>query len=113
MAIAPDVASDGIDEYFAEFFPLLGTNPLSLEPGAAARTMHVHCTDVDGEWLVTFAADGVEMARKHAKGEVAARGTANDLLLAIWGRRKPGRPGIEVLGDGALFEQVLAASNLF
>ena len=48
--------------------------------------MHLHCTDVAGEWLVTFTAEGPEVEPVHAKGEVAARGTASDLDLYLWGR---------------------------
>jgi uncharacterized protein (TIGR03083 family) len=113
MVIAPDLAADGIDEYFAEFFPLLGPNPLELAADAAPRTAHVHCTDVDGEWFLRFSPDGVSVEREHANGEVAARGDASDLLLALWGRRQPGRPGLEVIGDAGLLEQMLAASNRF
>jgi uncharacterized protein (TIGR03083 family) len=113
MAVDPALASDGIDEYFGEFFPLLGSNPLALADGADARTLHVHCTDVAGEWLLTFSPDGFDVQREHAKGDVAARGAASDLLLALWGRRKPDRPGVEVLGDAALFDQIVAAGNVF
>ena len=45
-----------------------------------ARSMHLHCTDGEGEWLVRLGADGVVVTREHAKGDVAARGTASDLV---------------------------------
>ena len=40
------------------------------------------------------------MTREHAKGDVAVRGTASDLLLFLWGRL-PGK-NLEVLGDASL-----------
>ena len=36
----------------------------------------------------------------HAKGDVAARGTASDLLLMMWNRITPDR--LDVFGDGDL-----------
>ncbi len=53
---------------------------------SATRTIHLHCTDGEGEWLITRAGDDVVVTREHAKGDVAARGTASDLLLFLWGR---------------------------
>jgi hypothetical protein len=40
------------------------------------------------------------VTREHAKGDVAVRGTASDLLLFLWGRL-PGER-LEVLGDASL-----------
>jgi uncharacterized protein (TIGR03083 family) len=113
MAIEPDLAADGIDEFFTEFLPLVGTNPLGLDDGAPPRSVHVHCTDVDGEWVLRFAPEGWTVDRAHEKSDVAARGAASDLVLAIWGRRRPGWPGVEVLGDADLFDAVLTAANIF
>jgi predicted lipid carrier protein YhbT len=38
--------------------------------------------------------------REHAKGDVAVRAPASDLLLFLWGRIPPDR--LEVMGDTAL-----------
>jgi uncharacterized protein (TIGR03083 family) len=113
MAIAPDLAADGIDELFAEFLPLVGTNPLGLAEGDDARSVHVHCTDVDGEWVLRFGPDGWTVDRAHEKSDVAARGPASDLVLALWGRHRPQDVGIEVLGDADLFDSLLSAINIF
>ena len=43
------------------------------------------------------------MTHEHAKGDVAVRGTASDLLLFVWGRL-PGE-SLEVLGDASLIER--------
>ena len=40
------------------------------------------------------------VTREHAKGDVAARGTASDLLLLVWGRIGP--DAVDVFGDAAL-----------
>ena len=53
--------------------------------------MHVHSTDADGEWLVDFD-NGLAVTREHAKGDVAVRGPASDLMLVLYGR-VPARDG--------------------
>lgn len=91
------LASDGIDEYFSV-----------MVAGAAQRrglqlpasTLHVHCTDVHGEWLVWAKGSSVTVQREHAKGDVALRGPASSLLLVLWGRTWP-QQGVEILGDAA------------
>src|SRR3954452_15504092 len=85
--IDPAFASDGIDEYLSVFAPRFGAGLVDL-----GGSVHLHCTDVEGEWLIVPNPDGGERAgivvtREHAKGEVAARGRAEDLLLLLWGRR--------------------------
>jgi hypothetical protein len=42
----------------------------------------------------------VTVTREHAKGDVAARGTASDLLLFLWGRVPA--DSLEVFGDADL-----------
>ncbi len=44
--------------------------------------------------------DGLVVTREHAKGDVAARGTASDLLLFLYGRADADR--LDVFGDAAL-----------
>jgi uncharacterized protein (TIGR03083 family) len=80
--IDADLAVDGIDEFFTVFLPRLADNFGDVGDG----TVHLHCTDVDGEWLVTRRDGAVTVTPEHAKGDVAARGRASDLLLFLWGR---------------------------
>jgi len=94
----PDVAVDGIDELLDVFLRLRFDHAAF---GAAGESMHLHATDVDGEWLITFESGGVPTVRReHAKGDVAARGTASDLLLFLWSRRRP--ETLDVFGDATL-----------
>ena len=53
-----------------------------------------------GEWLARLTPDGVVVTAEHAKGDVAARGTASDLLLFLYGR-VPAHD-LEVFGDSSL-----------
>jgi uncharacterized protein (TIGR03083 family) len=100
--IEAELASDGVDEILLVFLP---AKP-DLHQGND-ETVHIHCTDVAGEWLVRLRAGGYEVTREHAKGDAAVRATASDLLLALWGRIPFDR--LEVLGDEALPPKLLAA----
>ena len=94
------VASDGIDEFLTYFANADGANS---DVGAAASlggTVHLHCTDTQGEWFVSkLDADGIDFTREHTKGDVAIRGRASDLLLWLW--RRDARP-VDIVGDAAL-----------
>jgi uncharacterized protein (TIGR03083 family) len=101
------LASDGIDEFV---FVMLDN--VREGEGALSGSVHVHCTDVDGEWLIVPNSDGtLQVTREHAKGACALRGSAHDLLTALW-RRVP-MSAVEVIGDTAVAQQFLsrAANN--
>ena len=66
----------------------------------AHGTIHLHATDIDGEWLITLGPAGISFEHGHAKGDVALRGTASDLLLWCW-NRVPVDDRLEVFGDAA------------
>ena len=70
-----------------------------------SSTLHLHRTDGDGEWLLSSAGDQLVVGHEHAKGDAAARGTASDLNLLVWGRRQP---TLEVFGDEAVLDAWLA-----
>jgi uncharacterized protein (TIGR03083 family) len=96
------VAIDGIDELFDVFVPLVAEKFTG-----ATRTMHVHVTgsgEGGGEWLVSFGDDTVEIERTHAKGDVAVRGPASDLVLLLWNRLPATTPGIEIIGDETVLD---------
>lgn len=97
-----ELASDGIDEFFEVLVPVRHSRPdVAPPPGS----LHVHCTDVAGEWLVRFGDEGYEMRREHAKGDAALRGPATSLLLHLWGRRHglpDGLGSVERIGDEAV-----------
>jgi uncharacterized protein (TIGR03083 family) len=77
------LASDGIDEYFSTMLPRLLQREGLMAP---LSTIHVHCTDVPGEWLASPRGSGMQVERVHAKGDAALRGPAAALLLVLWGR---------------------------
>lgn len=104
VPIEAALASDGIDE-FLEHFLQAGSDSAPV-----GGSVHLHCTDVPGEWTVREGADGFDVAREHAKGDCALRGPASDLLLALW-RRAP-ITSIDVVGDADVAARFLALSTL-
>jgi uncharacterized protein (TIGR03083 family) len=96
--IEPDVASDSVDEILAI------TLPWGARPDKPLRgSVHIHCTDTVGEWFV-HPDGGVEPI--HAKGDVAIRGTASDLLLALYARVPIG--DLDLIGDTSLAHEFVA-----
>lgn len=106
-AIDPVVAVDGIDELFEVFL-----GPRLLDPSgfaSAGESIHVHTTDVDGEWLLRVAPGTVELTREHAKGDLALRGPASDVLVVLWNRRPVEETAAEVFGAADLLDRLRAA----
>jgi hypothetical protein len=76
--IDAEPAADAIDEFLTYQVPFAVADGSKL-PG----TVHLHCTDAEGEWFVH---ENGRLERAHIKGDVALRGTASDLLLALYAR---------------------------
>ena len=98
--IERDLAVDGIQE----FFDLIPVRP-NAEVQGTGQTIHLHCTDGDGEWLARLEPEGIVVTREHAKGDVAVRGSASDLMLVVWGR--PQSESLEVFGDAGVLANFL------
>jgi uncharacterized protein (TIGR03083 family) len=97
--IDAELAVDGVDELLSLFAPRLPADRLA----GAEGSIHLHATDTEGEWLVRFTPDGITFEHGHAKGDVAVRGGAQDLLLWTW-NRAPVDERFEVFGDRGLLE---------
>jgi uncharacterized protein (TIGR03083 family) len=95
-----ELSVDGLDELLALFLPQRATSATLVSTGAS---LHVHCTDRDGEWLVRFGPDGATTSTEHAKADVAVRGSAADLYLVLWNRVS--RDRVEVFGDASLLDR--------
>ena len=96
--IEAELASDGVDEFLDAFIP--GEEiPWDGRPG----TIHLHCTDVEGEWTVTLEPGVIPTyERGHSKGDAAVRAPAHDLLMFVWRRIEPSE--VEILGDKELVQ---------
>ena len=110
-AVDPAIAADGI----AEWLDLVAARRADAAdaPVADGGTLHLHATDdglgAAGEWLVRGTGGGVAWEPGHGKGDVAVRGSARDLLLAVL-RRRPS-DSVETLGDTAVWERWLALTG--
>ena len=97
-AIDPALAADGVDEHLEIFAP--------FAPGDGLRahgTIHLHATDIEGEWLIALGPAGISFEHGHAKGDVALRGEAGDLLLWAWTRVEVD-DRFELFGDSSLLD---------
>jgi uncharacterized protein (TIGR03083 family) len=94
-----ELAVDGIDELLS----LMAFHPAGAAAAGDGETIHLHCTDRDGEWLVRRGAEGLTVTREHAKGDVAARGSASDLLLVLQSRLPV--TAVECFGDASVVER--------
>lgn len=93
--IPGDVADDGLAEFLSVFLPAR----FQREPPAwgDGRTVHFHRTDGEGERLLTISSPP-QLQAGHGKGDLAVRGSAQDLLL--WAVNRPA--SVELFGDEAL-----------
>ena len=86
-SVPPLLAVDGIEE------------KLFMHPADADfpdASIHLHCTDCEGEWMLASSGGELEIKREHGKGDAAVRGKAEDILLYLWGRGQENR---ECFGD--------------
>lgn len=98
--IDAELAADGVDEFLDAFIP--GEEiPWEDDPG----TIHLHCTDVQGEWTLALAPGAVpSYSRGHSKADAAVRGTGHDLLMFVWRRIDPSR--VEIFGNEPLVSEL-------
>lgn len=99
-----EMAADGIDEWLETYF-VGRRGARGLELGEPA-SIHLHCTDTEGEWLVRLDSESVELTREHAKGDLAVRGPAVRLWAWCW--RRGGRDELELFGDEDLAASIEA-----
>jgi len=100
LPIDTEVARHGVDEMCDDVLALLRRHTTELSTDAS---IHLHCTDTEGEWLVRFTPGGAVATHEHAKGDVAVRATASDLYLLLWNRITAEH--LEVFGDASLLRR--------
>ena len=99
------LAVDGIDEYF----DLYVAGRIEAQPVDGLHgSLHLHATDIEGEWWVALAPDHLERRHEHAKADAAVRGPASSLLLWLWNRVPVDADDLQVFGDPAVTGQVAA-----
>lgn len=99
--IDAELAADGIEEIFVLLErPRRDDHP---RPPGPARTLHLHGTDHSpAEWLITLGADGVQVAREHAKGDLTLDGSVSDLEMLLYQRPTVG--SVERTGDASVLD---------
>jgi uncharacterized protein (TIGR03083 family) len=103
--VDPALAADNIDELLHN----AGAERSRAHPKrellrGEGDTLHLHCTDVYGEWLLRRTPDGFSCEEGHAKGDAAVRGPASELMLLLNRRLPDGRDALEIHGDKAVLE---------
>jgi uncharacterized protein (TIGR03083 family) len=107
--IDAELASDGIDEYFELVIPRkVARDGTELPTGS----LHLHCTDTHGEWLVWVDDDGYHLVRAHEKGDAALRGPAEVLLLRLWNRSSGREAELSPVGDESVLAAWLAVAGI-
>lgn len=101
-----EVALDALDEWME-----LGSLPMMSElhprrrelPGPG-RTLHLHATDTEAEWLVDLTGEAMAWRNTHEKAAVAVRGPLLELLLLVYRRRPARGADLEIFGDADLLD---------
>jgi uncharacterized protein (TIGR03083 family) len=101
----PALAADALEELLTFHAParLAGRDGTDI-----GGSLHLHCTDTEGEWTL-HTDDGVyRLHHGHSKGDAAVRAPASQLLLVLWRRVPLDAHGIEVFGDADVARRFLA-----
>lgn len=108
-ALPVELAADAISEWIELMVVQANRAAMPLQRG---QRLHLHATEPSlgavGEWMITSDEEGLDWSHEHGKGDVAVRGSATDLLLALSRRRTAADLGVEVLGDAAVWDRWLA-----
>ena len=103
FSLAADVAADGVDEYLDVFVAASrGANDAPAGP-----TISFECTDRSDAWWLDLSEPGARVVSSEARAaSVQIRGTADQLLLCVWGRVPLGQAGgVEVSGEAQWVDQ--------
>lgn len=111
--IAAEVAIDGVDEFLDNLPARLARKDAGRDLLGSGETLHLHATDAPGEWTITLVPDGFTWERGHSKAGVAVRGTAVDLLLLVYGRRRAlDEERYQTFGDSELLARWVANTTV-
>jgi uncharacterized protein (TIGR03083 family) len=93
-----EVAKDGLDELLLAFVARSDGRLTSDPP----RSLHVHATDTDGEWLVRIEPTTAHVSAEHSDADCTLSGAVSDLYLLVWNRGAT--DSITVAGDASLVD---------
>jgi uncharacterized protein (TIGR03083 family) len=97
FSVAPQIAADGVDEYLDVF--VAASRAACDAP--AGPTISFECSDRSDRWWLDLSDRGGRIVSRNPRSaSVGIRGTAEQLLLIVWGRVQiSDAAGVEVSGD--------------
>lgn len=114
-AVVPQTAADGMDELLGNLESAAAFAPKIENLRGDGETLLFDPHDVGARWLFRLLPDRFEWSREDGDGtapdadtdadtdaDAVVRGSASDVFLFLWGRRKLGDPGLEISGDDRL-----------
>ena len=105
-ALNGHLAAEAIDEWTTSIVPrIIGRTKLDV--AQLVGDVHLHCTDVDGEWTFEVVDGKFTVRRDHGKAAAAVRASASDLYLYLLHRVGPER--VERFGDVGLVDRWLSS----
>jgi uncharacterized protein (TIGR03083 family) len=94
--VDPELAADGIDEYLDVF--VAASRAGNSSP--TGPSVSIECSDHEDRWWLDLSEQGGRnVSTSPLTASVAIRGTAEQLLLFLWGRLPLAEAGIEISGD--------------
>lgn len=111
-AVQPDRAADGVDEFLDNLPCAVYFAPNVEHLKGEGETLAFVADDAGTAWLVTLGTDGFTWARARGAATVQVTGSAGDLLLLLYGRRRPDEGRFAVEGDRATLDFWLANSSI-
>ena len=103
FSVAPQIAADGVDEYL-DVFVAASRAANDAPPGP---TINLECSDRSDRWWLDLSERGGRIVSRNPQAaSVQIRGTAEQLLLFVWGRvLVSDAAGAEVSGDVGLLDR--------
>jgi uncharacterized protein (TIGR03083 family) len=100
FSVAPDIAADGLDEFLDVFV----VAARAAHDAPSGPTILFECSDRTDRWWLDLSMPGSRIVSREPCAEsVRLRGTAEQLLLLVWGRVPlSDTAGVEELGDVGL-----------
>jgi uncharacterized protein (TIGR03083 family) len=97
FSVSPDIAADGVDEFLDVFVAA----SRAAHDSPSGPTMSFECNDRSDRWWLDLSRRGDRIvSRDHLRASVRIRGTAEQLLLIVWGRiRISDAAGVQVSGE--------------
>jgi uncharacterized protein (TIGR03083 family) len=110
VGVEPDLSAELAADGLSEWLDLLAARP-GEPPLAAGTSLHLHATDVAGEWTVRPQDEGIAWEHGHEKATAGIRGPATVLFLAMLRRLPADDPRLEIHGDAATWQTWLASTG--